>query len=144
MVERKKKRETGSVMPQNKAKTKINQTSCERISYETFREVLLSLLTPRSSSPKRTLCVLKRVPMDMASLERGKKHRFHWKNKWNGASHGCVWDPENEHHRQEFEQDARTVTGDISSSAGGSTCATWMVRTERSGVETSLCWEDGE
>lgn len=40
---------------------------------ESFREVLLSLLTPRSSPSRRAHCVLKRVPMDMASLERGEE-----------------------------------------------------------------------
>jgi len=38
-----------------------------------FREVVLSLLTPRSSSSGRARCVLNRVPMDMASLERGEE-----------------------------------------------------------------------
>ena len=40
---------------------------------DSFREVLLSLLTPRSSSSRRAHCVLNRVPMDMASLERGEE-----------------------------------------------------------------------
>lgn len=39
---------------------------------ESLREVLLSLLTPRSSSSRSAPWVLRRVPMDMASLERGE------------------------------------------------------------------------
>ena len=41
--------------------------------YEMLREVLLSLLTPRSSSSRGAQWVLKRVPIDMASLERGEE-----------------------------------------------------------------------
>lgn len=40
---------------------------------ESLREVLLSLLTPRSSSSKKAVWAVKRVPIDMASLERGEE-----------------------------------------------------------------------
>ena len=74
MVER-KGRGAGSGYPKikTKPKTEIKQVPGERVNYESFRVVLLSLLTPRSSSSRRALWVLRRVPMDMASLERGEE-----------------------------------------------------------------------
>jgi len=82
MVERKREEEP-EVDARNKEKTPSgNKANVGRTgNYESFRVVLLSLLTPRSSSSRRALWVLRRVPIDMASLERGEETSLPWEEQ---------------------------------------------------------------